>query len=72
MLIRVVYKGDVHDYVKDHQLGKLLDAGKIIRFLRRSGWVEVGIDPIRTDNNTAYSGVERRNGLRHNQQNRRV
>jgi hypothetical protein len=60
MLIRVVYKDNVHDYVKDFQLGRFLDAGKIIKFQRRTGWVTVGMDPVRTGIHTAYRGAERR------------
>ncbi len=62
MLIRVVYKDNVHDYVKDFQLGRFLDAGKIVMFQRRTGWVNVGIDPVRMSKHTAYSGAERRTG----------
>ena len=60
MLIRVVYKDNVHDYVKDFQLGRFLDAGKIIKFQRRTGWVTVGKDPVRAGIHTAYRGAERR------------
>ena len=62
MLIRVVYKDNIHDYVKDSQLDRFLDAGKIARFQRRTGWVSVGIDPVRTSKHIAYSGTERRGG----------
>ena len=62
MLIRVVYKDYVHDYVKDFQLARFLDAGKIIKFQRRTGWVTVGIDPVRTGKQTAFRGPERRTG----------
>ena len=62
MLIRVVYKDNVHDYVKDFELGKLLDGGKIVKFQRRTGWVSVGIDPVRSSTHNAYRGVERRAG----------
>jgi hypothetical protein len=37
MLIRVVYKDNVHDYVKDFQLGSFLDAGEIIKFCAAPG-----------------------------------
>jgi hypothetical protein len=62
MLIRVVYKDNVHDYVKDFQLDRFLDEGKIVKFQRRTGWVNVGIDAVRTGNHTVYRGVERRAG----------
>jgi hypothetical protein len=60
MLIRVVYQDNVHDYVKDFQLGRFLDAGKIVKFKRCTGWVTVGEDPVRTNRHSAYIGAERR------------
>ena len=62
MLIRVVYENNVHDYVKDFQLGRFLDAGKIVKFQRQTGWVTVGKDPVRQNRHTAYIGTERRAG----------
>ena len=62
MLIRVVYQDNVHDYVKDFQLGRYLDAGKVVKFQRRTGWVTVGVDPVRNNKLTAYIGTERRAG----------
>ena len=60
MVIRIVYKDNVHDYVNDVLLGRFLDAGKIVKFQRRTGWVTVGIDPVRTGKLNAYKGAERR------------
>lgn len=60
MLIRVVYDNNIHDYVKDFQLGRFLDAGKIVKFQRCTGWVTVGQDPVRQNKHTAYIGAERR------------
>jgi len=60
MVIRIVYKDNVHDYVNDVLLGRFLDAGKIARFQRRTGWVTVGMDPVRTARLSAYRGAERR------------
>ncbi|MFZ3207429.1 MAG: hypothetical protein WA140_01165 [Geobacteraceae bacterium] len=62
MLIRVIYKENVYDYVKDFQLDRFLDSGKVIKFQRRTGWVNVGIDPVRTGGNKAFSGAEKRGG----------
>jgi hypothetical protein len=62
MLIRVIYKDNAHDYVKDFQLGRFLDAGKVVKFQRRTGWVTVGVDPVRNNNHTSYIGTERRAG----------
>lgn len=47
MLIQVNYADNRFDYVKDNQLDQLIGAKKIKRFRRSSGWVSVGIDPLR-------------------------
>lgn len=47
MLIQVAYDDEKYDYVKDFMLDKLIDAGAISKFRRSSGWVRVGVDPIR-------------------------
>jgi len=47
MLIQVNYTNKRYDYVKDSALDKLLEAGKIEKFRRSSGWVTVGVDPVR-------------------------
>lgn len=61
MLIEVFYPGMQHDYVKDFMLGKLMENGKIIKFRRSSGWVTLGVDPVRDmTKRTDYTGVERR------------
>jgi len=60
MVIRIVYKDNVYDYVNDVLLGRFLDAGKIAKFQRRTGWVTVGIDPVRTGKQAAFRGPERR------------
>jgi len=63
MVIRIVYKDNVHDYVNDVLLDRFLDAGKIARFQRRTGWVTVGMDPVRTSKQTALRGAERRTAM---------
>jgi len=50
MVIRIFYKDNVHDYVNEVLPGRFLDAGEIAKFQRRTGWVTVGIDPVRTGN----------------------
>ena len=60
MLIRVIYQDNVHDYVKDFQLDRFLDSGKIVKFQRSTGWVNVGLDPVRTSKHIGYNGAERR------------
>ena len=48
MLIQVVYPDDRYDYVKEFILDALIEQGKIRRFRRSSGWVTLGMDPVRT------------------------
>lgn len=47
MMIPVVYNSGTHDIVKAEQLNRLLGSGLIEQFKRATGWVKVGIDPIR-------------------------
>lgn len=63
MLIQVSYNDDRYDYVKDFMLEPLIKSGAITRFRRRSGWVRIGVDPVRTQRVTTYSGEERRAGI---------
>jgi hypothetical protein len=48
MLIQVSYPDNRFDYVKDSVLDVLIETGKICRFRRSSGWVTLGLDPVRT------------------------
>ncbi len=63
MVIRVIYQNQKYDFVKASRLDEFIEMGAIASFQRRSGWVRVGIDPIRatiTDSSYAYRGKERR------------
>ncbi|QXE92710.1 GSU3473 family protein [Geomonas subterranea] len=60
MLIQVNYADDKYDYVKDFMLESLIQSGAISSFRRTSGWVRIGVDPIRAPRRERYSGVERR------------
>ena len=60
MIIRVLYQDDKYDYVPAFRLDELLSEGKIKKFFRSDGWVEVGKDPIRSVSSSRYSGPERR------------
>jgi hypothetical protein len=62
MLIQVSYTDDRYDYVKDFMLETLIESGAIARFRRNSGWVRIGVDPIRQGRqiSTGYRGIERR------------
>jgi hypothetical protein len=60
MLIQVLYDDNRYDYVKGFQLDRLLEVKKVQKFKRSSGWVTVGVDPIRWRTSPSYDGVERR------------
>ena len=48
MLIQVNYPDDRFDYVKENILDTLIETKKIERFRRSTGWVTLGVDPVRT------------------------
>ena len=61
MLIQVNWTNNRYDYVKDFMLDSLIEAGVVARFLRSSGWVTVGVDPVRKSVPVdEYHGKERR------------
>jgi hypothetical protein len=61
MLIRVQYPDGRYDYIKHTRLDALIDSVKITRFLRSSGWVVIGEDPVRRrGGRPSYTGPERR------------
>jgi hypothetical protein len=61
MLIQVNWTNKRYDYVKDIMLDSLIEAGVVLRFLRSSGWVTVGVDPVRASKQIQeYDGEERR------------
>jgi hypothetical protein len=47
MLIQVRYPDNRFDYVKDNMLHRLIESRTITGFRRSSGWVTVGVDPLR-------------------------
>ncbi len=47
MLIRVIYPDNRYDFVKDTHLDRLIRERSIMMFQRKSGWVRVGVDPVR-------------------------
>ncbi len=47
MLIRVRYNDDTYGMVDDSHLETLISTHEIKEFLRSSGWVKIGLDPIR-------------------------
>lgn len=64
MLIQIEYDDNKFDYIKDSQLDSLLEMHKIQRFKRSSGWVTVGVDPIRARRNIVnFDAPERRHRI---------
>jgi hypothetical protein len=47
VLIHVIRTDNHYDYVKDFMLDLLIASKEILRFERSSGWVTIGVDPIR-------------------------
>lgn len=47
MLIQVMFPDNHHDFVKSNMLDALIESRKIIKFKRSSGWVTIGLDPVR-------------------------
>jgi hypothetical protein len=63
MLVQVNWTNKRYDYVEDFMLDGLIAAGGVARFLRGSGWVTIGVDPIRSKSTPRdYIGSERRSG----------
>jgi hypothetical protein len=46
-IIRVAYDDNHFDYITDKTLDNLLELKKVIKFKRVTGWVTVGVDPLR-------------------------
>lgn len=47
MLIQVNYPDNRFDYVNERILDGLIETKKIARFRRSTGWVTLGLDPVR-------------------------
>lgn len=61
MLVQVHWTNNRYDYVNDYMLDSLIEAGVVARFLRSSGWVTIGVDPVRAPKRSVeYNGPERR------------
>jgi hypothetical protein len=61
MAIMVQYADKTFGHVQNSELDELIGSGKIVAFRRASGWVEVGIDPVRVKGGSSeYAGVDRR------------
>ena len=49
-IIQVEYKDNRYDYVTEGILDTMLESKQIIKFKRITGWVTVGVDPLRETN----------------------
>jgi hypothetical protein len=47
MLISVLYENNTYGMVKKTRIEEFIISGSITKFFRSSGWVTIGIDPIR-------------------------
>jgi hypothetical protein len=47
MLLQVLRTDNHYDYVKDFVLDSLIESNGIVQFRRKTGWVTIGIDPVR-------------------------
>lgn len=47
MLIRVRYPDNTCGMVEDSRLDRMIEEEAIVEFLRTSGWVRIGRDPVR-------------------------
>lgn len=63
MMVRVIYHDNRYDMVKSTRLDDLISSNTVAKFQRTSGWVTIGVDPVRGSKRTApYTGPERRSG----------
>ncbi len=61
MAIMVQFSNKTFDYVENRVLDDLLERGAIIAFRRESGWVKIGVDPIRKSRfSLLFDGQDRR------------
>lgn len=60
MLIRVRYKDGRIDLVPSRKLNELILMSEIEQFERSSGWVTLGVDPVRSSLRGQYFGTDRR------------
>jgi hypothetical protein len=50
MLIGILYVDNTYGMIKSKRLEEFIVSGKITKFFRSSGWVTIGVDPIRKAN----------------------
>ena len=49
-IIRVAYNDNSYDYVTEKILDNLIESNNIVKFRRITGWVTLGVDPLRKAN----------------------
>lgn len=65
MMIRIQHSDGRFDMVKAARLDDLIQLEKISGFMRSSGWVVLGRDPVRgLGGSSSYAGTDRRGGAR--------
>jgi hypothetical protein len=64
MLINVIYQNGKYGLVEDCEIDEPIEAGKIKKFLRSTGWCTIGLDPMRNGSQDNYKGPERRRALK--------
>ena len=61
MMVRIIYHDNRYDMVKSTRLDDLINSNTVAKFERSSGWVTIGVDPVRTPKSRQpYTGQERR------------
>ena len=61
MMVRILYHNNRYDMVKSTRLDDLISSKSVAKFQRSSGWVTIGVDPIRSPKSSLpYNGPERR------------
>ncbi len=50
MLIGILYADNTYGMIKSKRLEEFIVSGRITKFFRSSGWVTIGVDPIRKTN----------------------
>ena len=50
MFIQIMHLDNRFDYVKENMLDVLIESNQIASFKRSSGWVVLGVDPVRRIN----------------------
>ena len=64
MLISVLYENNTFGMIKKTQIEEFIISGSITKFFRSSGWVTIGVDPIRKAD---HGHVRERRGIANRQ-----